>query len=143
MYKNGEGYNDPTAGMAMSSIMRDYRKKQKEKYAVKNRPKIYVASRYAGDIEKNVADAARACRYVAAKKRIPVASHLMYPNMGFDDGNPEERELCCLFGLALLAVCDEVWCFTAAGCISEGMEAEIAEAKRLGIPVKFIEMEVV
>ena len=28
--------------------------KQKEKYAVKNRPKVYVASRYAGDIEKNV-----------------------------------------------------------------------------------------
>ena len=36
-----------------------------------------------------------------------------------------------LFGLALLAMCDEVWCFTAAGCISEGMEAEINEAKNL------------
>ena len=143
MYKNGEGYRDPTAGMAMSNIMKEYKRKQKEKYVVKNRPKIYVASRYAGDVAKNVADAARACRYVAKQKKIPVASHLMYPNMGFDDSNPEERELCCLFGLALLAVCDEVWCFTEGGRISEGMQGEIDEAKRLGIPVKFIDLEVI
>lgn len=143
MHKNGEGYRDPTAGEAMSNIMREYRQKQKEKYAIKNRSKIYVASRYAGDIEKNVADAARACRYVARQKKIPVASHLMYPYMGFDDSNPAERELCCLFGLALLAVCDEVWCFKAEGKISEGMQGEINEARRLGIPVRFFDMEVI
>lgn len=141
MYKNNEGYADPTAGSAMSRIMKEYKQEQKKKYAVKNRPKVYVASRFAGDIGKNIKDAARACRYVAKQDRIPVASHLMYPNMGFDDNNPDERELCLMFGLALLAVCDEVWCFTVNGEISAGMEGEIREAKRLKIPVRYFDLE--
>ena len=29
MYKNSEGYADPTAGSAMSQIMKEYRQKQK------------------------------------------------------------------------------------------------------------------
>ncbi|MCD8365825.1 MAG: hypothetical protein LUC83_08470 [Clostridiales bacterium] len=140
MFKNNEGYADPTAGAAMSQLMKEYRQEQKKRYEIKNRPKVYIASRYAGDIEKNTADAAKACRYAAANGKIPVASHLMYPNMGFDDSRPMERELCLLFGLALLAVCDEVWCFTVDGGISAGMENEISEAKRLHIPVRYFDM---
>ena len=45
MYKNSEGYADPTAGSAMSQIMKEYRQKQKKRYADKNRRKIYVASK--------------------------------------------------------------------------------------------------
>ena len=36
---------DPTAGSAMSQIMKEYRQQQKKRYADKNRRKIYVASR--------------------------------------------------------------------------------------------------
>ena len=32
MYKNNEGYADPTAGSAMSRIMKEYRQKQKKRY---------------------------------------------------------------------------------------------------------------
>jgi hypothetical protein len=46
MFKNSEGYADPTAGSALSQIMKEYRQ-QKKRYADKNRRKIYVASRYA------------------------------------------------------------------------------------------------
>lgn len=45
-----------------------------------------------------------------------------------------------LFGLALLAVCDELWCFTVNGEISVGMENEVAEAKRLRIPIRYFDM---
>lgn len=135
MYRNSEGYSDPTAGMAMSRVMREYRQKQKRRFADRNRRKIYVASKYAGDTEKNTKAAIAYCRRVIDSGYMPVASHLLYPQM-LDDNVPEERELGCLFGLALLAVCDEVWAF---GEISSGMEREIEEAKRLRIPVRYFE----
>ena len=144
-YKNHEGYSDPTAGQAMSKVMREYRARQKEnwnrRYEIRNRPKVYVASRYAGDVERNVAAAVRCCRFAIRKGCMPVASHLLYPQM-LRDNVPEERELGTVFGLALLALCDEVWFFTDGGGLSPGMAAEEHEAKRLGKPVRYFDLEV-
>ena len=144
-YKNHEGYSDPTAGQAMSKVMREYRARQKEnwnrRYEIRNRPKVYVASRYAGDVERNVAAAVRCCRFAIRKGCMPVASHLLYPQM-LRDNVPEERELGTVFGLALLALCDEVWIFTDGGGLSPGMAAEEHEAKKLGKPVRYFELEV-
>lgn len=140
MHSNYEGYSDPTAAMAVGNLMREYRQKQKAKwrrqYEIKNRKKVYVASKYAGNVEANAKAAVGYCRYVIAMKCIPVTSHLLYPQM-LDDTDPNERELGLMFGLSLLAVCDEVWCF---GDISEseGVRQEIAEAKKLGKTVRYI-----
>lgn len=135
MYKNSEGYADPTAGSAMSQIMKEYRQKQKKRYADKNRRKIYVASRYAGDVDANVAATVTYCRHVIDEGYMPVASHLLYPQI-LNDNNPEERELGLLFGLSLLAVCDEVWVF---GTVSPGVAQEIEEAKRLKKQIRYFE----
>ena len=135
MYKNSEGYADPTAGSAMSQIMKEYRQKQKKRYADKNRRKIYVASRYAGDVDTNVTNAIRYCRLVIDRGYMPIASHLLYPQILRDD-DPVERELGMLFGLALLRDCDEVWVF---GDVSPGVAREIEEAKRLQKRVRFME----
>ena len=135
MYKNSEGYADPTAGSAMSQIMKEYRQKQKKRYADKNRRKIYVASRYAGDVDANVAAAITYCRRVIDEGDMPVASHLLYPQI-LNDNIPEERELGLLFGLALLAACDEVWVF---GEVSPGVAQEIEEAKRLKKQIRYFE----
>lgn len=135
MYKNNEGYADPTAGSAMSQIMKEYRQKQKKRYADKNRRKIYVASRYAGDVDANVAAAVTYCRHVIDEGYMPVASHLLYPQI-LNDNNPEERELGLLFGLSLLAVCDEMWVF---GTVSPGVAQEIEEAKRLKKQIRYFE----
>ena len=134
MYKNSEGYADPTAGKALGQVMKAYRERQKKRYADKNRLKIYVASRYAGDVDKNVAAAIRYCRYVIEKGFMPVASHLLYPRI-LDDSDPAERELGLLFGLALLRDCDEVRVF---GPVSAGMVGEMEEAKRLDKPVRYV-----
>ncbi len=40
MFKNSEGYADPTAGATMSNIMREYKQQQKKRYADKNRRKF-------------------------------------------------------------------------------------------------------
>ena len=127
MFKNSEGYADLTAGAAMSRMMKEYRQQQRKYYAYKNRRKIYVASKYAGDVEKNVKNAIAYCRRVIEQGHMPLASHLLYPQM-LDDTNPEERKMGQMFGMALLGICDEVWVF---GEISSGMAEEIREAKTM------------
>ena len=135
MYRNSEGYADPTAGAAMRQMMKEYRQRQKQHYADKNRRKVYVASRYAGDVDTNVKNATRYCRLVIDRGYMPIASHLLYPQILHDD-DPAERELGMLFGLALLRDCDEVWVF---GEVSPGVAREIEEAKRLQKRIRFME----
>ena len=135
MYRNKEGYVDPTAGSALSHMMKEYRQKQKKRYADKNRRKVYVASRYAGDVTRNTAAAIGYCRKVIQDGYMPIASHLLYPQI-LDDNNPVERELGLSFGLALLQVCDEVWVF---GKVTKGMAGEIEEAKKLKKQIRYFE----
>ena len=138
MYKNGEGYNDPTAGAAMGQIMKEYRQQRRREWQreteIKERPKAYIVSKYAGDVEKNVKKACSYSRFALRQKRIPIASHLLFPQF-MDDNDQTERKLGLLFGHALLAMCDEVWVFGTE--YSEGMQAEIREAKRLGKTIKY------
>ena len=132
MYRNSSGYPAPTEGYVYAKLMREYRQKQREIYRrneeIKHRPRVYIVSKYAGDVEKNVAAAIGYCRTAIQRKRIPIASHLLYPAI-LDDNDPAQRELGLLFGHVLLGMCDEVWvCGTD---YSPGMQAEIHEAKRL------------
>jgi len=144
MYKNSEGYTDPTAGVALGRVMKEYKKERREIWRrqteIKERSKVYIVSRYAGDVENNVRNAIRYCRFAIDKKKMPIAAHLLYPQI-VDDNNPDEREIGTMYGLALLALCDEVWCFGEN--LSSGMEQEIKEAKRLGKPIKYFSEEAV
>lgn len=138
MYRNSEGYRDPTAGVAISRVMKEYKLKQKQRYADRHRPKVYVASRCAGDIPANMEAAVRCCKQVISEGYMPLASHLLYTQM-LNDYDPRERDMGLAFGLALLELCDEVWVF---GEPSPGMKQEIAEAKRLGKPIQYREVPV-
>ena len=133
MYRNSEGYTDKTAGEALSNMMKEYKNKQQQRYREKHRRRVYVASAYAGDVAKNTAAAIRYCRYAIGEGYMPVASHLLYPQI-LDDGDPAQRDLGLLFGLSLLRVCDEVWVF---GEQTPGVLQEIEEAKRLKKPIKY------
>ena len=126
-YKNAEGYKDPTVGAVLAKEMKEFRQAQRQKYQDKNRCKVYVASAYAGDIAGNTARAVQYCRFAIEKGYLPIASHLLYPQV-LSDAVPAERELGLLFGLALLATCQECWFF---GDLSPGMEQEMQEAMRL------------
>lgn len=144
MYRNSEGYADPTAGEAIGKVMKEYRLERREIWRrqteLKERPKVYIVSRYAGDVENNVKAAIRYCRFAIDKQKMPIAAHLLYPQI-VDDNDPAEREIGTMYGLALLALCDEVWCFGKT--LSAGMEQEIKEAKRLGKPIKYFDEEAV
>ena len=134
MFRNSEGYADPTAGAAFSNIGREIKAEERRKRDIIHRHKVYVVSKYAGDISSNVKLARQYCRFVASKQRIPVASHLMYPQF-LNDADPKERELGLLCGLALLKCCTEVWCFGTD--ISAGMKQEIEEATRLNKTIRY------
>ena len=95
--------------------------------------RIYVASPYAGDIEKNTEFAKEACRHVMNEGHAFFAPHLLYPAI-LDDSKPEERQLGIDMGLSMLEHCDEPWCY--GDRISHGMMLEIEEADRLGIPTR-------
>jgi hypothetical protein len=93
---------------------------------------IYVASPYAGDIQKNTEFAKRACRHVMNEGHAFFAPHLLYPQL-LNDANPHERQTGLDMGIAMLSRCDELWCY--GDRISPGMRLEIEEAARLGILV--------
>ena len=117
---NSEGYYDPTAYEAMSTV-------EKEERALRAfRPIVYICSPYAGEIEKNVKAAQEYSRFAVEKGYIPIAPHLLFPQF-LNDANPKERQLGLFFGNALMSKCSEVLVFGSR--ISAGMEAEINRAK--------------
>ena len=117
---NSEGYYDPTAYEAMSTV-------EKEERALRAfRPIVYICSPYAGEIEKNVKAAQEYSRFAVEKGYIPIAPLLLFPQF-LNDANPKERQLGLFFGNALMSKCSEVWVFGSR--ISAGMEAEINRAK--------------
>ena len=117
---NCEGYYDPTAYEAMSTV-------EKEERALRAfRPIVYICSPYAGEIEKNVKAAQEYSSFAVEKGYIPIAPHLLFPQF-LNDANPKERQLGLFFGNALMSKCSEVWVF--GNRISAGMEAEINRAK--------------
>ena len=94
---------------------------------------IYVASPYAGDVERNTEFAKKACRHVMNEGHAFFAPHLLYPAI-LDEHQPKQRQLGLDMGLAMLSRCDELWCY--GDHISPGMYLEIEEASRLGIPIR-------
>ena len=94
-----------------------------------------MASKYAGDVDANVEAAIGYCRRVIEAGYMPIASHLLYPQI-LNDDDSKEREIGLMFGLALLRLCDEVWVF---GPVSPGVSREIDEAKRLKKRLRFFE----
>ena len=93
--------------------------------------KIYICSPLRGDYEQNIENAILYCREVIREGHIPIAPHLYFTQF-LDDAKPDERNIGLKFGLELVKLCDKVYVY---GEPSEGMKAEIALAKQMGIEV--------
>lgn len=94
---------------------------------------IYVSSPYTGDLERDLEYARRACRTVMECGECPIAPRLIYSAI-LDDMAPAERKPSAEMSQALLHRCNEVWAFGPV--TGSGMKREIAEAKRLYMPVR-------
>ena len=126
--QNQEGYDDPTAYEAITNI------EQEERALRAFRPIVYICSPYAGDVEHNVKAAQVYSRHAVGQGCIPIAPHLLFPQLLRDD-HPIERQLGLVFGLAVLCKCAEVWVFGSR--ISPGMEAEIKRARWKNIRLRY------
>jgi len=122
---NSEGYHDPTAYEALSNV----RKQEKKQL-------VYICSPYSGDVDKNVKNARRYCRFAVFNNKIPIAPHLLFPQF-MDDENPKERELALLMNFVIMGKCSEVWVFGEK--VSKGMGAEIDTAVKRKQPVRYFD----
>ncbi len=91
---------------------------------------IYICHPFRGDIAENQERVRQICKSIK-DEYVPLAPHLLLPHYLDEE---TERDLALLHGLALLRGADELWIVSEN--ISEGMQGEIQEAKRLGIPVR-------
>ena len=129
---NAEGYADPTAYEAMTAVLAEETKEKQEQR--KYRPKVFVSSPFAGNVEHNIINARRYCAFAVEIGYIPFAPHLLFPQF-LDDGDSEQRKLGLFMGKVFLDGCKEVWVF--GGVISSGMEEEISRANLRGIPIRY------
>ena len=96
-----------------------------------DRPLVYVASPFAGDVERNVMNARRYCRFVAENGAIPLAPHLLLPQFLSEK---TERRAAMLMDEEFLHRCDQFWMF--GDTITDGMAREWVRAKQLGKPIR-------
>jgi hypothetical protein len=134
--KNSEGYSDPTTYAALTNIEREERMARGGSPPCPPWRAVYICSPYRGDTERNIANARRYCRLAYNRGRIPIAPHLYLPQF-LDDDDANERAAGLLLGIEALKLCSEVWVFGTV--ISDGMRGEIAEAKRRGLRIRYIE----
>lgn len=124
-------FRNPTEEKALESVAREERRSAMLKTKL---TKVYIASPYRGDTERNVRNAIRYCRFAMERGKFPIAPHIWLPRF-LDDDNPAERAAALEFGKWLLTQCSEVWVF--GGTISDGMKGEIETAERHRKPVRF------
>ncbi|MDO4564685.1 MAG: hypothetical protein Q4C04_03650 [Clostridia bacterium] len=129
---NAEGYFDPTAYEALTTI----EKEEKKKTAY--RPLVYICSPLSGDIAGNQVKARRYCRFAVDSGYIPLAPHLYFPQFMREEAE-EERSLALFMDIVLLSKCAELWAFGST--ISKGMSIEIEKAKRKGQPIRYFTEE--
>ena len=67
---------------------------------------VYIASPYAGDVAYNIKFARAACRYCIEKGNVPIAVHLLYPQI-LDDTDSEQRQTGLKLGHCILKKCDD------------------------------------
>ena len=90
---------------------------------------VYVAHPYRDAPAKNVEQLRRICRDLALAECTPLAPPLFVPQF-LDEGS--ERQLALSLCLRLVGLADELHVYAEP---TAGMQIEIAEAERLGIPV--------
>ncbi len=97
------------------------------------RRRVYVCHPFANDPAANIERVRLISRQLLDDGLMPVAPHLYLPQLVDEDS---EREHALRLCLDLLATCDEVRVY--GDRVTEGMERELREAKRLGLRAHFV-----
>ncbi len=97
---------------------------------------IYICSRFSGNIPKHIERAFKFSQAVYLQGHLPICVHTFLESVtGLSELKGDRPELLSI-GLKYLKICDECWVLNIDG-ISEGMNGEIEEARKLGKEVKY------
>ncbi len=96
--------------------------------------RVYLASPLSGDVERNLTYARRCLADSLARGEAPFVPHLLYTQT-LDDTKPEDRALGMQAGNAWRGAADAIVLCIDFG-ISDGMQAEMAQAVALGLDVE-------
>lgn len=96
------------------------------------RRRVYVCHPFANDPAGNIERVRAISQFLIDDGALPIAPHLYLPQLIDETTGREQALALCL---ELLATCDEVRVF--GELVTEGMERELREAKRLGLPAHF------
>lgn len=102
------------------------------------RPLVYICNPLSGDVETNIERARAFCRFALEQGQIPLAPHLLFPQL-MDDDDPAERELAIFMDVVLLGKCSELW--VLGETVSAGMQAEIDVVKKRRQPIRWFNSE--
>lgn len=94
--------------------------------------RVYICAPLRGAVERNVEAARLFAKEVFDAGNIPVCPHLIFPPIA-DPNDPAQDEKAFGMCLKLIEGCSQV---NVYGQPTEGMQAEIAHAKRMGIPIQ-------
>lgn len=109
--------------------------KQEEPQPLPTSKLVYICAPLREDVNHNVEFARQWAREVFQAGAVPICPHLMFPPIA-DPGNPAEDQAARDMGLRLVALCQQV---NVYGVCTAGMREEIDLARKLGIPVNFME----
>jgi hypothetical protein len=94
--------------------------------------RIYICAPLRNDVERNVEAARLFAKAVFDTGDIPICPHLIFPPIA-DPNDPAQDEKAFGMCLKLIEGCHQI---NVYGQPTVGMQAEIAHAKRMGIPVR-------
>lgn len=105
--------------------------------------KVYIISQYRASTEQqqefNRNVARFFCKQIIDEGKVPVAPHIYYTQF-LDDEYPDDRKRGLELGIWELRRSDEILLVIIDGVISEGMQGELEEVARLGLPGRVVNM---
>lgn len=107
-----------------------------DSFYMKGAPLVYVASAFAGDVERNLMNARQYCRFAAERDAVSLTPHLLLPQFMSEE---TERNAAMAMNRVILERCDELWLFGDE--ITDGMAQEFVWAKQRGMPIRYFDGE--
>ena len=90
---------------------------------------VYICHPFSSDPKGNADRVKKICRWFAKQGDLPLASHIYLPQFLYEN---TEREVAMDLCRRMISLVDELLVF---GDLTPGMQLEIEEAHRLGVPV--------
>ena len=97
---------------------------------------VYVCSPFSSDPMKNVELARKYCAEIWREGKIPIATHLYFPQF-VNELESSERLRAIGYGEKAVGICSEIRVF--GNYISDGMKREITAAVKAGVPIRWCE----